>query len=800
MTDRVLLFVASLIYASGIAAADELTPFLKAHCFDCHSGDTTEAGLNLETLSTNLQQPELFAKWERVFDRIAAAEMPPSSATQPAPEHQTEFQAALGKQLSAAHAASKGTVLRRLNRSEYENTLNDIFGTELNLASMLPEDGRSHEFDNVGSSLGVSMVHLQLYMDAVGKAFETAIAKTAEEPPSQQIVATYKGSREAEQFVGKTWKELPDGAIVRFSGGGYPSGMMRGTSIEQRGRYKVRVTGYAYQSQTPITFFVGGTSFAPGSDKPIYGFFSFEPDKPGAIEFEAVIDQRFMIQIEPYGINDPDRYKRQGVDDYRGPGLAILNVTMDGPLSQQFPSKGHRLVFDGIDRQVIPPRNPNDAKNSWYKPVFDVVSENESADARQSLLRVATAAFRRPVQHDDVSRYVTLFEQERSDGATFEDSLRTAVTAVFCSPRFLYLQEQPGRLDDFQLAARLSYFLTRTCPDERLFALATANQLASDQQTLHEQTERLLNDVRFERCIANLCDSWLDLRELEFTTPDSKLFPEFDDYLRYSMPEETRAYVMELFRSNLPVDQLVKSDFAMLNSRLAELYDLPAVPGAEIRKVSLPAENVRGGLLTQASILKVTANGTNTSPVKRGAWVMERILGEVPQPPPPGIPGVEPDIRGAATLRELLEKHRNVDSCNACHRKIDPPGFALESFNPIGGFRERYRSIGSGDKVDRLIEGRKVQYKLGLNVDCSGQLPDGRSFANYAEFRDRLAAQPSVLAKTVVTKLLTFATGREPGFSDRTEIDQIVEASAADGYGMRNLLHLVVQSEIFRTK
>jgi hypothetical protein len=224
------------------------------------------------------------------------------------------------------------------------------------------------------------------------------------------------------------------------------------------------------------------------------------------------------------------------------------------------------------------------------------------------------------------------------------------------------------------------------------------------------------------------------------------------------------------------------------------------VSGTELRRVKLPADSTRGGLLTQASILKVTANGTNSSPVTRGVWVMERILGETPPPPPPGVPGVEPDIRGASTLRELLDKHRSLASCKACHQKIDPPGFALESFNPIGGFRERYRSIGGGDKVDRTIRGRPVRYRLGPKVDSSGQLPDGRGFSGFAEFRDYLAQDSELLARTLTGKLLTFATGRELGFSDRAEVEQIVKASADRGFGVRDLVHLVVQSEIFRRK
>jgi hypothetical protein len=266
------------------------------------------------------------------------------------------------------------------------------------------------------------------------------------------------------------------------------------------------------------------------------------------------------------------------------------------------------------------------------------------------------------------------------------------------------------------------------------------------------------------------------------------------------MLEETRQFFATLIRENLPVTNLVKSDFAMLNRRLATHYGIDGVDHAEIRRVSIPEDSVRGGLISQASVLKVTANGTNTSPVVRGVWVTERLLGVHPAPPPPGISGVEPDIRGAATLRQLLDQHRNEDTCRACHALIDPPGFALESFNPIGGWRDRYRSLGEGERVDLRINNRRVQYRLGLPVDSSGTLPSGESFDGFEAFRECLLKDPDQLARSLITKLLTFATGREMGFSDREEIESLTRLSAKRGHRIRTMLALVVASEIFRTK
>ena len=789
-----------------VPAADGLPPQVRTtlarHCADCHGGGVAEGGLDLDALSDDLADAAAFARWERVFDRIHAGEMPPEDADRPDDAEREAMLAPLRIALADAHAATRGTVLRRLNRREYQNTLNDLFGTDLPLADMLPEDGRAGGFDTVGGALGVSLVHLQNYIDAAGAVLDAAVADTAERPEPDRIVGSWLGTREGDQFIGTVWKRLPDDAVVRFSGGGYPTGMMRSTSVRRPGRYRVTVAGYAYQSDGPITFSVEGTSFARGSDKPVHGFFSFPPGQPGAppseTAFETRIDEGSMIAIEPYGIADPRRYQRrkdgESIDEYDGPGLAIQSVTLEGPLLDQWPSRGHELLFDGLDRREIPVDAQTRGK-SWYKPRFEIHADDAAAAA--VLRRVATAAFRRPTE--DVMSYAELFAAQRTDGATFGEALRTAVTAVLCSPRFLYLHEPPGRLDDHALAARLSYFLVRTTPDDELLRLAAEGRLG-DPEVLREQTDRLLGDPRFSRFVTDFTDNWLDLRELEATAPDEKLFPEFDDYLRWSMPRETRAFVAEMFAGDRPVTDLVRPGFAMLNARLAELYDLSPVTGAEIRPVPLPADSVRGGLLAQAAVLKVTANGTNTSPVTRGAWVMDRILGQVPPPPPPGIPGVEPDVRGAVTLRQLLAQHRDSTDCAACHRRIDPPGFALESFDPIGSFRDRYRSLGDGERVDRRILGRRVQYRLGQPVDASGTTPGGARFAGFRQFRDHLAADPDRLARTLAEKLLTFATGRELGFSDRPEIDRLVADSAADGHRIRQILHRVVQSETFRSK
>ncbi|MEZ6112277.1 MAG: DUF1592 domain-containing protein [Pirellulaceae bacterium] len=798
-----VVWLCSLLASDRAAAADlrPVAPFIRQHCLDCHEGDAAEAGLDLTRLGTKLDDQAAFAKWERIHDRVASGEMPPASIEAPAKAERQAFLALLGGELTKAHQAAKGTVLRRLNRREYENTMNDLFGTNLKLAERLPEDSRSHEFDNVGASLGISMVQLQRYLECAEDVLDEATAKNADPPESKITRASYADTRGAEQWLGKIWLHRDDGAVVFFKSFGYPSGMLREANVARDGWYKVRVTGYAYQSDAPITFAIGATTFARGAEMPTFGYFSMPPGKPTTVELKAWIGARYMIDITPQGLFDRDNeIRRDGIAGYKGPGLAIQHVEIEGPLTDEFPTRGHRLVFEGLDRREIMPRNPNERKRPNYVGKFEIASRDPAADVTPVLTRVASRAFRRPVPASQVETYVELFKSELAKGSTFEESLRASVMAIFCSPDFLYLKENPGRLDDFALATRLAYFLTRTAPDDELLAAAADGKLTSDRAVLLAQTQRLLDDPRSDRFVTDLTDAWLNLREIDFTNPDSALFPEFDRYLQHSMVDETRAYFRQLVADNLGARNIVKSDFAMLNDRLAEHYGIDGVTGPEIRAVTLPPDSVRGGFLSQASVLKVSANGTNTSPVVRGVWVMERILGQAAPPPPAGVPGVEPDIRGATTLRELLDKHRSLDSCRGCHRAIDPPGFALESFNPIGGWRERFRSLGEGDRVETLVNGGKVRYRLGPPVDSSGQLADGRPFADFREFRDLLASDERGLAKSLLTKLLTFSTGREMGFSDRAEIERLVDMAAKRNYGVRDLILLTVNSEIFRHK
>jgi hypothetical protein len=785
-------FCTSVIFAEW---KRELLPFLELHCYDCHGDGAKKGGLAMDQLSYDLEDPATFVTWERIYDRAMSGEMPPKKILErPSANELAVFSRHLEPPLVDAHSKEKGTVLRRLNRQEYENTLNGLMGTNLRLGSHLPEDGRSHEFDNVGESLNLSMEHLKQYIHAAGLVFDQVV-KQVDYPLLYKKKGIFFQKKTLKAHVGKQWKKLEDGSVVFFYGGSYPTGLLKESRVRKSGLYRFHITGYAYQSKDPITCVLITESYAPGSKKEIIATPEFVPFKPTTFEMEVWLDDGYMIKFDPQGIYRIPGFEHLDVNEYEGRGFAFMGAELEGPLKEGYPRHGYDLIFDGIERNELPPNHPSNRDHSWYKPKFEILCEDENKTIDRFLVRMGSLAFRETVELKEMVAYRKLYFRERRKGESIDVSLRTVFCAIFSSPRFLFLQEKVGTLSDYRIKDRLRLFLNRSL--DHSFESKKDHKSAD----FRAFTDLLIKSEKFDRFIKDFTDNWLDLRNIDFTSPDRTLFPEFDDYLKHSMLEETRLFVRRMFLENLPISNLVKSDFAMINNRLAQHYGIENVNGSKFRPVSLPANSPRGGLLTQGSILKVTANGTNTSPVMRGVWVMERILGQVPTPPPPGIPGVEPDIRGAETLRDLLEKHRSMESCQGCHAKFDPLGFALESFNPIGGYRERYRSLNpSAPKVERKVRAKNVQYRVGPEVDSSGEFSDGKSFADIHGFMKGLAENEKLLARAFVRKLLTFATGRELGFSDREEVERIVSQCSGDGYRAGDLLHAAISSNIFQSK
>jgi hypothetical protein len=462
-------------------------------------------------------------------------------------------------------------------------------------------------------------------------------------------------------------------------------------------------------------------------------------------------------------------------------------MEVDGPLYDASTHAGYKLLFGDLP----------------LKPNLEVASTEPEKDEEHLMRAFLRQAYRCPrVDEADVKRFVALVEDRRKAGLSFTEAMIAGYTAVLASPAFLYLNEQPGRLDDYALASRLSLFLWNSLPDEELRGRAAKGEL-NRPAVLRAETERMLADPKSRRFVDAFLDYWIDLRKIEDSTPSASLYNDYylDDALTEAAVEESRLFFAEMLRRDLPVRNVVDSNFTFLNERLAVHYGVPDVKGVAMRRVDLPPDSPRGGLMTQTSVLKITANGTTTSPVLRGKWIMERILGfEIP--PPPVVPAVEPDIRGAVTIRQQLDKHRADPSCASCHSKMDPPGFALESFDVMGGWRDRYRGVDETKTAEKGIgkNGQPFAFHYALPVDSTGVLPDGRRFTGVRDLKKLLLTDDRQIAVNLARQLAVYATGAPVRFSDRAQIEQMVDAAEANQYGLRSIVHQVVQSALFRNK
>jgi len=504
------------------------------------------------------------------------------------------------------------------------------------------------------------------------------------------------------------------------------------------------------------------------------------------------------------------------------PSVAFRWMEVEGPINDDATNAGYRLLFGdlplrkvtseragGVELPVtakVDPRGAGRKASERIVPMetafVEVVSSEPKRDAGRLIRAFVRRAYRRPVDESCIQRFIRLVEQQLEAGRSFTEAMLAGYTAVLASPGFLFLTERPGQLDDYALATRLSLFLWNSAPDLTLRARAQRSELHRPD-VLRTETERMLADPKSRRFVDAFLDYWLDLRKMEDSTPSTTLYNDYylDDALAEAALAETQLFFGDLLQRDLPVRNLVDSDFTFLNERLALHYNVSDVHGIAMRRVALPVGGPRGGIVTQASVLKVTANGTTTSPVLRGKWLVERILG-VDIPPPPPVAAIEPDIRGTVTIRQQLAKHRNDPSCASCHRKMDPAGFALENFDVMGGWRDHYRVVDEKVPPEKGIgkNGHAFAFHFGPRVDSSGELPDGRSFQDIREFKKLLIADETALARNLVRQLIVYATGAPVRFSDRPMIEKIIEDTKRGHYGVRTLIHQVVQSDLFRQK
>ena len=736
----------------------------------------------------------------------------------------------------------------------------------ISLQSLLPPDGTVGGFDRNSEALSISHVNLAKYLEAADHALDLAIAWRPTAPRVQTTRTSLLNRGGQAPYLsmqgdcvllrdGKPDSAYPPAGVHRHHDQGAHEAMgmfetdssvgvfrredesvnyyFRGHTTIYPGRYRIRASTWAFQWDKGQVLPARGTEAlrlaavqltadGRGGQHPnrTLAYLDAPSLKPTRHELEVWLGTNEIPGCDVASLAPVANYSRKGhAMAFTGPAIAVDWVDVEGPLHDTWPPRSHRVIFGDLPlREFVPKEKPGvraparvNFERLWLglglnerdpvAGVWTVHSDSPLDDADRLLAGFLPKAFRRPVTGETRRRYVGLVEERLKSGECFESAMRWAVRAALCSPDFLYHVEPAGQLDDFALANRLSYFLWNSMPDDRLTKLAVSGALRNPG-TLRAETERLLKDGRSGRFIDDFPGQWLKLRAIAANDPDKKLYPEFSPYLQESMVAETRAYFREMLDRDLDATHVVRSDFAMLNEKLATHYGVEGVTGPKIRRVSLPADCARGGFLTQASILKITANGTTTSPVPRGAFVMDRLLGRPPEPPPSNVPAVEPDVRGATTIRELLDKHRGSVACAGCHAKIDPAGFALESFDVIGGFRSRYRSLEKGDpaprgKIDPFIG---ISFKLGPKVDSSGRLPDGKSFGDIRELQTLLAADRPQLLSNLARQWLVYATGRETSFRDRDAIDAMARAADSRGGGVRGLLHEVIQSREFVTR
>ena len=792
-----------------------LKPFLKAYCNGCHGADKQKGERRFDTLPNSITDNNTLADYQDILDQLNLSEMPPRKSEQPSADERRRVIAWLTEHIGHYHAARKGTgsqtVLRRLNAREYRNTIRDLLHINTTIfdpTRTFPKDQTTHHLDNVGDTLVTSGYLLARYLEAAEQAIHKALI-AQERPAVRKWVFrdNLHQQPEIDQVHRKTTKfshlVLFDVVGADKHEGAYAPIHAFAQGVPIDGFYKISFKAQALNRINPY-------------DPEFLGLDPSEPLRLGIVPGRRDVGQLHKPQpVEPLlaELDLADEEKTYSVrlwlDRGYTPRFTFRNGLMDvrnlysrllRKYPKLFPPNQKRGIvanrYNAIKYGKMPQINVDDIEISG--PHYDewptasqraLLGENAatiltsgeiSKDAMRKQLRVFLArAYRRPATDEDIDRIMQVVDSRLEQGRNFLVAYADGLKAALCSPKFLYLDESTDQLSSTALASRLSYFLWSSMPDRELSNLAAQDKL-EHPAVLRAQVDRMLKDERSAAFVDGFLDAWLNLRALGSTPPDRGQFREYYHYeLDVAMRRETHLFTRHLLAQDLSITNFIDSNFTFVNKALARHYRIDPPAGNGFQKVALHTSR-RGGLLGQASVLTVTANGIDTSPVVRGIWVLENILGTPPSPPPPDVEPLDPDVRGAKTIRDQLKKHRETPTCYDCHRKIDPLGFALENFNPIGRWRDSY---GRNNKVDP-----------------SGELPSGETFGDIAGFKRILLDHQDQFARALTEKLLAYAIGRETTATDRPIIDKILAASEGNANGLRSLVQLVVASEIFRSK
>ena len=725
-------------------------PLLERYCADCHMNDEKEAGIVLDRFDNQEAALKDGRTWLRVRDALQGRIMPPKEEPQPSIDELDRIIAWIENDFLAAQcgkqASSAPVVIRRLNRQEYDNTIRDLLGLDLHLADGFPPDDIGFGFDNVGSALNISPVHIEKYLDAAELALQKAIVlpDVQEFSPAELIgLKTYplppKAAVEFKHAL-KPGRYLADFSLVRV---GIPESVPPPRLVIGFGKDRRTVSAVSVQDETVVYRY--WLTVAEG-DKLVHVALA-----PGQADNANV--------IKPKGVAaNVSGDKRYGGDT----GLHVDSMVVRGPVrvgTQQLPESHRRILF--------------------CTPEFGDQSRLDCA--RQVIARFTERAFRRPLAPDEVERVLKIFRLADDRGESYERAVQLALTTVLASPQFLFLVEpeetrEDRPLTDFELASRLSYFLWSSMPDDALFREARAGTLRTN---LRREVVRMLNDPRSGEFVENFTGQWLQLRKLEGVARDNDLFRGFDTKLREAMGEETEQYFAFILRNNRSVLELLDSDYTFVNGTMARHYELEGVTGDAFRRVTLP-DRRRGGVLTQASVLTLTSNPNRTSPVKRGQWILQQLLGTPPPPPPPEVAKLDESQQAAdaASLRERMEIHRAKPECASCHAQMDPLGFALENYDAVG----RWRSKDGG-----------------FRIDPSGELMGGRKFADVTELKRLLeSTDRKKFARCFIENMLTYGLGRGLEAYDYCTVEDIRQQLTANEFRIQNIIFGIVESKAFQ--
>lgn len=756
---------------------------LKQYCFQCHNTADAEGGVQLEQFEAD--DAELF---EQIYEQVSSKQMPPGDETQPTDEERKQLAdhfLNLAKNSSVPETAG----LRRLNKREYRNTIQDLLGLDEGVfdpAKFIFED-EVEGFDTEAEALTTSNELLLEYLQAANYSLQQALFSLAPKPPKPDVinVDTRKMTGATGRFESRSKK-----AYVFRIGRKKIHDRTPNRTIKRPGRYRITVTASAIdKDRYPVPFApaneppilaIGATSSDRSSTSEVDRFdktFPLKYDKEQTFQVERRIDKGFhpyltfvngpikpMVQIRA-GLRKKTLTKKDTAGPFVGPGIRVTQFKIEGPFYDVWPPKSVRTT---LGRDSIP--DFNDSKARLFV-----------------LGRFAKRAFRRRVAREEMKLWEKYLDARHGENSDWGEAIIETMTAMLASPDFLYLREDEGKLNPYQLASRLSYFFWSTMPDEELFSLATSGKL-TEPGVLKKQIMRLFEDERSQRFSDSFVNQWLSLKTLGTMPPDSKRFRFYNGDLESAMLAETRQFFGHVLQENRSVREFIDSDYTFLNKRLADLYNIPfnergkngggkSNEGDKEKLVlsKLPRNSGRGGILGQASMLTLTSNGVETSPVERGVWVLEHFLGNPPPPPPKEVPALVPDQNGAESVRQLLEKHRSDSACMTCHRQIDPLGFALEAYDPVGRLRTKYSK----------------RQKVSTNGRYNGQ-----AFDDLGGLKKILAKDLRPFARNLIVRIAEYAKGRKLVAADYGTVESILDSTEKKNFRLRDIVFQIAFSDL----